>query len=125
MDAPLAHKRAVCVWADGSMANIDTVPPLPSLAACCRVLATAIKSMKAIMEMTIIKKSVISSFKIHINFVLWLMVLMQMCPDCEELGGPGCQGAAVQVTLHHSVHSCLPGIEFELGTLSRICPSGG
>ena len=53
MDAPVAHKRAV--WADGSMAKIDTVPPLPSPAACCRVLATAIKSMKAIMEMTIIK----------------------------------------------------------------------
>ena len=54
MDAPLAHKRVV--WADVSMANIDAVPLLPSLAACCRVLATAIKSMKAIMEMTIMKR---------------------------------------------------------------------
>ena len=57
MDAPLAHKRVV--WADGSMANIDTVPLLPSLAACCRVLATAIKSMKAIMEMTIYKTKIL------------------------------------------------------------------
>ena len=47
------------------------------------------------------------------------MVLMQMSPDYEELGGPGCQGAAVQVTLQQSVHSCLPGIEFELGTLHQ------
>ena len=45
-----------------------------------------------------------------------------MSPDYEELGGPGCQGAAVQVTLQQSVHSCLPGIEFELETLSRIWP---
>ena len=51
--------------------------------------------------------------------MLWLMVLMQMSPDYEELGGPGCQGAAVQVTLQQSVHSCLPGIEFELGTLHQ------